>query len=293
MDFKKKNIIVAMDFRDQAFGALHQAITISQHLNRQIILLYINQEKGVLSSFFSNEQNELFDNAVLTKMEDLAKEKSNEHKVEIITHLVHHNSIHVAITEFAAETQSDLIVMGRGDGGDNQVIGSNTAKVLKTSKTPVITVCKNCQVTNKYRSILLPLDLSKETRQKVNWGVILAKIFGAKIRVVSALWSKTNENIVTQLNAQMLQVEKFITKQGVECTTEMIESTEEAKTMVPIILKYADEAGDIDLIMIMTQQENSFTEFFLGSSATDIIRKSNVPVMSIIPHDTGQIVWGM
>lgn len=292
MDFERKNILVPIDFRDQSLGALNQAISIARFLKRQIVLLYIHQEKGVLSSIFSKEQNELFDQAVQVKLDELAKEKSLEFNLDIVTNLIHNNSVHSAITEFATEYESDLIVMGRGESKDNAVIGSNTSRVLRYSKTPVITVCKNCNTPGKYRSILLPLDLSKETRQKVNWGIILAKLFDAKIRVVSGLWHKGNENIVTSLKAQLAQVEKFIIKQGVECSTEIVQSTQEAKTLVPIILKYARETEDIDMILIMTQQENSLTEFFIGSSASELIRKSHVPVMSIIPHDTGQIIWG-
>lgn len=291
MEFKIKNILVPFDFGEQSFGALNQAISIAMHMDRQIVLFYVHQEKGVLTSLFSSEQYELFDKAVLEKMEVLAKEKSDLHNLEIIAHLVHNNSIHSAIVDFADNFNSDLIVMGRGEQKEQSIIGSNTSRVLRTSKTPVLTVCKNCEIPDKYRSILLPLDLSKETRQKVNWGIILAKIFNAKIKVVSGLWSKGNENIINQLNAQMAQVEKFISKQGIECTTELIDATEDAKSYIPIILKYAEEQGDIDIILIMTQQENSFTEFFVGSSASELIRKSKVPVMSIIPRPTGQIIW--
>ncbi|MBN2745629.1 MAG: universal stress protein [Bacteroidales bacterium] len=291
MDFDKKNILVPFDFGDQAFGALNQAISISKHLQRQVVLLYVHQEKGALSAFFSNEENELFDKTVLDKLEETASEYRNS-KIDIKAHLIRHNSIHAAIIEFANSTQSDLIVMGRGENANHPVIGANTHKVLRNSKVPVITVCKNCSVNDKYRTILLPLDLTKETRQKVNWGLKLAKIFNSKIIVVSALWSKYDPEIIGQLRGQMSQVEKFIEKQGVMVQTEIIESSSDARTLVPIILKYADTIDDLDLILIMTQQENSFTEFFLGSSATELIRNAEVPVMAIVPHETGQIIWG-
>jgi len=293
MDIKDKNIVVPMDFRPQAEGALNQAVGIAKLLKRQIVLLYIHQEKGVLSSIFSKEQTKLFDEAVASKLAGRAKEKSEEYGVEIVWHLMHHNSIHTAIVEFSQEHKSELIVMGRGEKEDCSFIGANTSRVLRYSKVPVITVCALQEVPQHYRSILLPLDLTKETRQKVNWGVILAKLFGAKIKVVSALWDKNNENIVKQLKSQMLQVESFIRKQGVECTTELVTASEKAKTLVPIILKYVEDHGDIDMILIMTQQETGITEFFMGSYASELIRKAKVPVMSIIPHDTGKIIWGV
>ncbi len=291
MDFDRKNILVPFDFGNQSFGALNQAISISKHLKRQVILLYVHQEKGALSAFFSKEENELFDKTVLDKLQETAEE-FRSYNTDIKVHLIRHNSIHTAIVEFAETSESDLIVMGRGDNADHPVIGANTHKVLRNSKVPVLTVCKNCSANEQYRTILLPLDLTKETRQKVNWGVLLAKLFNSKIIVVSALWSKSDPEIIGQLRNQMSQVEKFIQKQGISVESEIIESSSDARTLVPIILKYADTIEDLDLILIMTQQENSFTEFFLGSSATELIRNAKVPVMAIVPHETGQIIWG-
>jgi hypothetical protein len=45
--------------------------------------------------------------------------------------------------------------------------------------------------------------------------------------------------------------------------------------------------------MIMTQQEMNFSEYFVGSHASEMIRKAQVPVMSVIPRDMGEIVLGM
>jgi hypothetical protein len=40
---------------------------------------------------------------------------------------------------------------------------------------------------------------------------------------------------------------------------------------------------DGDLLLIMTQQEVDFTDYFIGSSAQEIILRAEMPVLSIIP----------
>jgi len=120
----------------------------------------------------------------------------------------------------------------------------------------------------------------------------MANKFDAKIKVVSAFGSSTNKEKREQLQNQIKQVETFIKKQGIECSSALAESTAEAKTMVPRILKHASDEGDIDLIIIMTQQELEFSEYFIGSHASELIRKSVVPVMSVIPKETGEIIIG-
>jgi nucleotide-binding universal stress UspA family protein len=115
----------------------------------------------------------------------------------------------------------------------------------------------------------------------------MAKLFGARIKVMSALWSKNNELIYTQLVRQLKQVSDFIEAAGVECTAELVESTAVEKSLVPNVLRYAKDQGDIDLIIIMTQQEMAIVEFFVSSNAQEVIRNSEVPVMSIIPKELG------
>ena len=51
------------------------------------------------------------------------------------------------------------------------------------------------------------------------------------------------------------------------------------------LLDFAKKSN-ADLLMIMTQQENDFTDLFIGSQAQAIINHSEVPVLSIIPRET-------
>ena len=69
------------------------------------------------------------------------------------------------------------------------------------------------------------------------------------------------------------------------CSFEIVESDDDEKTLVPAILNYAEQQGDIDLILILTQQEIGIVEYFVGSHAQEFIRLSPIPVMSIIPKE--------
>ena len=58
-------------------------------------------------------------------------------------------------------------------------------------------------------------------------------------------------------------------------------------------MNYIQEHPELDMAIIMTQQEDEFTEFFLGSSAAAFIRQTQIPVMSIIPRQLDQVIFGM
>lgn len=297
MTNSRYNILVPMDFSQHAEYALDQAIKVAKLTDGVVNLVYIHQDKkGVLAKLFSQEHSDLFDEAVLDKLEKVAKEKHLEHDIDIFCQLVHSPSVGNKIVEIAKEKKSAMIVMGKGrlydEGVERLIIGSVTSRVIRYSKVPVITIGNECDKSS-CKNIMLPLDLTKETRQKVSWGIQMAKIFDANIKVVSALWDKDNPEIVNPLVAQMKQVKKFISDAGINVTTTMVNSSKTSKDLVSIMMDFIEREGNVDMALIMTQQENEISSFFLGSTATEFIRKSTIPVMSIIPRETGEIVLGL
>jgi nucleotide-binding universal stress UspA family protein len=172
------------------------------------------------------------------------------------------------------------------EGEQEKRVGANTSRVLRAAKCPVITVNGNHTFTG-FRSILLPLDLTKESRQKVTMGIEIARYYGAGIKVVSAYLQKNEKAELGKLYQQGEQVTNFIASAGIDCTFEIIEMKEEEKSFVPSMLKYAEKQGDIDLVIILTHQEIGLVEYFVKSLSQDFIRLSDIPVMSIQPKELG------
>jgi nucleotide-binding universal stress UspA family protein len=180
-----------------------------------------------------------------------------------------------------------MIIMGtHGSVGlKKRFIGSNALRVVKEAKCPVVTI-KGKHPREGCKNIVLPIDLTKDTREKVNSAIELGKLYGATIRVVSVLFT-LDEFVVNRLTRQMEQVKNFIKKAGVKCTAEMIKVIKGHETLAHAVIDYSNKV-DADLIMIMTQQEGEITPLFIGSTAQGIINNSDIPVMSIVPmvkHD--------
>jgi nucleotide-binding universal stress UspA family protein len=91
-----------------------------------------------------------------------------------------------------------------------------------------------------------------------------------------------DEFIVNRLTRQLDQVKKSIEKSGINCTAEIVRDTKGSNTLADSIIDYANK-GKGDLIMVMTQQELDFTDYFIGSAAQGIINGSDIPVLSITP----------
>jgi fructose/tagatose bisphosphate aldolase len=76
----------------------------------------------------------------------------------------------------------------------------------------------------------------------------------------------------------MNQVVEFITQININCTGEIMKSN----SISDAVLEFAKKVN-ADLIIIMTQQELEWTEFFIGTESQKIINHSEVPVCSIRP----------
>ncbi len=281
-----RNILVPFDFRDQAEIALGQSYNLARLTNLGITLLYVHEDGGFLNKFFSADQSDELVKKMETELDIFVKEKSKETGLDI-NFMVARGKVHSKIVEVSEMIQAKFIVMGTASstGPKENAIGANASRVIRNAKCPVITIGSVCHY-DGCRSILLPLDLTQESRQKVTWAIDMAKLFGSTIKVISVLWSTNHKEITTQLKAQVVQVKNFIEERNVQCTAEILEANKESEE-TPLILKYADDQKDVDLIMIMTQHETGLIPFFVDKQATEIIRLSRIPVMSIIPKDMG------
>jgi nucleotide-binding universal stress UspA family protein len=152
--------------------------------------------------------------------------------------------------------------------------------VVKEASCPVVTI-KGKHPREGCKNIVLPIDITKESREKVDSAIELGKLYGATIRVISVLFSH-DEFVVNRLTRQMEQVKNFIKKAEVKCTAEMIKTTKGRESLADAIIDYSNKV-EADLIMIMTQQEGDITPLFIGSTAQGIINNAETPVMSIVP----------
>ena len=270
-----KKILIPVDFQEQSLLALLQSYNLARRIEAEIVLLYVHEQPGILASLFSKDQH----NEILSKIDEKLAELAGKTSLISglkITYQIEKGRIYSKIIDVAGEINADYIFMGTHStekGEEHEMrLGANASKVIRSAICPVITFNTRHPYT-ECRNILLPVDLAKETSQKITKCIEIAKIYGAGIKVVTAIWTKNNPEIKYMLH-----------QKGIACTFEIIESDDGENTLVPAILNYAKQQEDIDLVLILTQQEVGFVEYFVGSYAQEFIRLSQIPVMSIIPE---------
>ena len=218
--------------------------------------------------------------AVMERMTELQKKTWDEFNIRPSIAL---KTGHVfsEIIDFANKKKADLIVMGiHGASGYIELFaGSNTHRVVTLSDMPVLTVNKEKGKAG-FRKILIPIDDSLHSREKVNIAVTIAKLFGSSIHILGLARSSGKEGLI-DIKLRTGSVEKIIRLANLPFKTTFVKGI----NLSMAAMEYA-EKNKCDLIVINTGHESKTNGIFLGAFAKQIVNQSKVPVLSF-KHSQG------
>lgn len=277
------NIIIPVDFGERTEILVNQAHSLAELMNTGLTLIHVNNERSSLE-YDKNKSNIKYnteDTDITIKLRRLADSYSNKYNIPI-QYTVLEGAVHEVITNFTVENKVRLIVMGKsGKSHGNEVaIGKNTAQIIRMSSCPVITI--NQKVRESFSKILLPLDLSKQIRQKINIAIMFSRYYGTTVKIISII-NQDNFNQEKDIKNKLAKTKDFMIENNVACTVDMVYNFDRSSLTAERILSYSKESR-CDMIMIMTQQEKNWKHTFIGSTASQIIKNSVVPVMTITPY---------
>ena len=182
------------------------------------------------------------------------------------------------IAEFAMEIGAELIFMGtHGAHGWQHITGSHALKVVTNSPTPFIVVQENRVGESGYDDIVVPLDLHKETKQKLTLVANMAKYFNSRVHVV--IPDETDEFLQHTVKANIIFANKFFGERNIEVTTSLAPSKDFDKEVINLAVKV-----NADLIAIMNIQKNQLLGVFGASHEQYMItNEAKIPVLLVNP----------
>ncbi len=292
MNKNNNTILVPIDFSEVAQNALGHALKVADAYKNEIALLHIMDEGNFIGNLFGGNNNiELVKEAIDMKLDKIIAESNKAYPNVKINKLIESGKIYKVISNIANEGNYDSIIMGtNGASGLQQITGSNASRVINYANVPVVVV-KEKSIGNGYEKIVLPIDLTRESRQKVRWAVHVAKKFNSTIHVIYE--NTTNEEFRNRIHAVVNQTQDILSSNGAKFVLRGLEEDKYPDSFAEDTLAYANEI-DADLIMIMSQQEKGFNEFLLGSYAQQIVNNGGkIPIMCINSNDAGIILDGI
>ncbi len=269
-----KQIIVAIDFSKTSLNALAYGIHIANKAKADVQMVWVDNttsEEVVFEGFAHEERNEK-----VALLKELQEKYSKSLKGGKLDYKTRKGKVYLEIAQQAKSVNADLIVAGtHGVSGFEEFwIGSNAYRIVTNAPCPLITIRHDCKVEDIQR-ILIPIDSSQETRQKIPIVSQLAGLFNSEIHVLS-LYSTPLKSVQRRVDNYAKQVMDYFDERKIK----YIAVTKESENITRTTIDYAEtiKAG---MIAIMTEQETTTANIFLGPDARQMINHSPVPVLSM------------
>ena len=259
-------LLVPTDFTEVAHTAIQHAVKLGEIINAEIILLNVVKDKDDVVNATKKLKEE----------EDYARSIFKDSNIKSIVRV---GNIFDDIGDAASEVGANLIFMGtHGASGWQKVTGSYALKVITNSSVPFIVVQDEMMKDSGYDSIVVPLDLNKETKQKLEIVGSVAHYFDSEVHLITP--KETDEFLRNKLKANLVWAKKYLTNKQIKCSTHV---AEKGSKFIDEIAKLSKEV-DADLIAIMNLQNNSLMGILGNSYQQDIITNNQkVPVLCMNP----------
>ena len=279
-----KKILVPTDFSKTSITALEVAFDIAKKANAEITLLHVVEDAGPESYKVSGDGQpdyDLEDKLFMYKLLEKSKKQleklvtdSRFEAVKITGELRLGNPFH-GMNTIITEHKVDLVVMGtRGHTKlEEMVIGTNTERVVRHSRCPVLSVHKK-PASSDFKNIVYATAMSKDE-----------EVFSRIVKRTQQIYNSTIHlvRINTPGDFQRDRVvkdymNKFAKTLGLKnFTINVYNDVSEEEGII-----YFADSIDADMIAMATHGRTGFAHVMAGSIAEDVVGHSKRPVLTFV-----------
>ena len=262
----KTKLLVPTDFTNEAHSAIQHAVKLGVIVQAEVILLNVVKDKSDIPS-------------ATEKLKEEAKWAKSVNDQAEVRSIVRVGNIFDDIGDAASELGVSLIIMGtHGASGWQKITGSYALKVITNSSVPFIVVQDQLMNDTGYDSIVVPLDLNNETKQKLEMVASIAHYFDSEVHLITP--NESDEFLSNKLKANRIWAAKYLKGKNVKFTTQIVD---DGDNLLEGVFKLSKKV-EADLIAIMNLQKNSLMGVLGSSYQQEIIaNKAKVPVLCLNP----------
>ena len=213
-NYEIKKILVPVDFSGASEMATSEALTLAKLLKAEVFLIHVMEGIGYISSLIPEKDSisptiSELSIEVERKMDNLKNKIIKDYDI-IPEIFIASGHIHTEIISFSENKKIDLIVMGThgATGYKEFFIGTNAHRVVTLSEIPVLTI-RNKNINPVFGNIMIPIDNSIHSREKVNLAMTIAELFGSKIHIIGLPYSN-DEQELNKFKTKLESVEEIV-----------------------------------------------------------------------------------
>jgi nucleotide-binding universal stress UspA family protein len=290
-------ITLAVDGSDEARRAAARGLDLARVFDATVDVVHVVERRALRLTRTKAEKTRLRErgNAILGEIEELASEKGQPVDTEL-----REGKPAVQLSKFAAERDTDLIVIGRQGmtGLSKRLLGGVTEQVLQRTDIPMFVVPDTgpeMGQETEYSQILVPTDGSENAEEATPHGVELARTYDAEMHVLNVVDLQTaggpfnagglDKDFIERLEANGREAVDTIADEIENSAAELavkrgVTRTKSHAGTSAGIRAYVEENG-IDLVVMGSHGRSNLGRQTLGSVASAVLRSVDVPVLVV------------
>ncbi|MBL7138379.1 MAG: universal stress protein [Bacteroidales bacterium] len=272
-------IISAIDFSDCSINAFKHALSIAKECKCDLILVWVGKPASQREKYENHKDDPV--EGIKQRFDEMIAKYSPQLPASKISCKIRKGKVYKEIAAEAKTGRAMLVVAGThgATGFDEFWIGSNANRIVAACECPVITIRAGINIRRPLSLIVFPVDSTLDTRQKATFTGHLAKMHNAEVHILR-LYSSKVKAIRQNVDFYASQVARYFTQEGIRHRIEALEVTNLADAMIAYALEV-----DANLISIMTEQETTTSNLWMGPYAQQVVNHSPIPVLSIHPRE--------
>lgn len=268
-------IISAIDFSDCSINAFLHALSIAQTCKCDLVLVWVNKPEAQKEKFIDPKTDPTAE--VKKKLEEMVAKYQPELPDGKLTYKIRKGKVYKEIAAESKAAKTMLVVAGThgASGFEEFWIGSNANRMVSACECPVITIRGGINIKKPLTRIVMPIDSSLETRQKATFTAFLARQHDAEVHILK-LYTSRVKVVRHDVDVFAGQVSRYFDQEKVK----YVVASRDADNLSDAMIAYAKEVN-ANLISIMTDQESTTSNLWMGPYAQQTVNHSPIPVLSI------------
>ena len=280
-----KKILVPTDFSKQANIATAVAADIARKSGADLVLLHVIEEvsggsfnvEGEVASLQQDAEDSLFNLKLIQKARKALEKAVLDPTIRDVNadgELRVGNPFN-AMRALIEKKKFDLVVMGTSGHTkiEEMLIGTNTEKIVRFSKVPVLTVQQK-PVSNNFKKIVYATSMAKEEEVFSRMVKRTQQIYNSNIHLVRINTPGDFQRDYVVKN----QMNRFAKQLGLKNYTINVYNDMNVEEG---IIRFA-ESIDADMIAMATHGRTGFAHVLAGSVAEDVVGHAKRPVLTFV-----------
>jgi len=290
-------IVIPIDGSDEAKRAAKLGLELARTLDATVDVLHVVDRTALALARTADEKRRLRERgeAALEEIESLASERDQP-----VTTTLLEGAPAARITEYAADRDADLVVVGRQGrtGLGKRLLGGVTEQVLAGGETPVLVVPdvdREPEADAEFSRVLLTTDGSENADEAIPHAASIAANYDASVDLlyVVDLYAAGGPFNVGGLEGEFVD---RLRERGRDTVERVAEAVEDAAPDVPVrtaverttshrgagagIREYVEQ-NEINLVVMGSHGRSNLKRQLLGSVASTVLRTVDVPVLVV------------